>query len=362
MAAASDDRAPLSYVELGQAARNHALPLEALRHDVTPLGLHYLLIHYDIPHVDAGAWRLTIDGRVRRPLTLTLEELRARPSRTLRVTLECAGNGRALMHPRVESQPWLSEAVGTADWTGVPLAALLAEADPLEDAVDVRFTGLDRGVEGGVEQQYERALSLDEARGEDVLLAWGVNGAPLPPQHGFPLRLLVPGWYGMASVKWLERIHVLEAPFAGYQHTRAYRLWRGEDDPGDPVTRIEPRALMVPPGLPEFPSRRRVLDPGHVTVEGRAWSGHGPIDRVEFSSDGGATWADADLSPPAGRWAWRRWTAGWDATIGHHELRCRARDATGRLQPDAAAWNRGGYANNGAQRVAVEVRPLPGQS
>lgn len=186
--------------ELALAARNHGLPLEALRYDVTPPGLHYVHTHYDIPYADGPSWRLALGGLVRRPRVLGTAELTSYPAVTRRVTMECAGNGRALLTPRPVSQPWLVEAVGTAEWTGVPLRVLLAEAGVGAGAVDVVFTGADHGVERGVEQDYQRALPVSEALGDDTeaLVAYGMNGAPLPPQHGFPLRLVVPGWYGMA--------------------------------------------------------------------------------------------------------------------------------------------------------------------
>jgi DMSO/TMAO reductase YedYZ molybdopterin-dependent catalytic subunit len=161
----------ITLEELQLAARNHGLPLEALRDPVTPVGLHYLLIHFDIPIVDGETWRLDVDGLVDRPLRLSLAELRARPARTLAVTLECAGNGRALLEPRALSQPWLEDAVGTAEWTGTPLAPLLREAGVRDGALDVVFTGLDRGVQGDVEHDYERSLPLEEALREEVLLA-----------------------------------------------------------------------------------------------------------------------------------------------------------------------------------------------
>ncbi|HEX6917732.1 MAG TPA: molybdopterin-dependent oxidoreductase, partial [Phycicoccus sp.] len=231
--------------ELALGVRNHAMPQEALRYDVTPAGLHYLLIHYDIPAVDPTAFRLSIGGHVARPLTLTMDDLRARPSVTATVTLECAGNGRALLDPRPISQPWLHGAVGNATWTGTPLAPLLAEADPLPGAVDVGFAGLDHGIEGDVEQDYERGLSFAEATRPEVFLAYEMNGRALFPQHGFPLRLVVPGWYGMAHVKWLTRITVLDEPFAGYQNMVSYRRQRDEDDlPGEPVERIRVRSLL----------------------------------------------------------------------------------------------------------------------
>jgi DMSO/TMAO reductase YedYZ molybdopterin-dependent catalytic subunit len=347
--------APFSEVELQLAARNHGMPLEALRYPVTPAGLHYLLVHYDIPAVDPETFELRIEGAVARPLTLSLDDLRGRPSRELEVTIECAGNGRALVSPRPLSQPWLAEAIGNAAWTGVPLAPLLAEARPRADAVEVVFTGLDRGYEGGVAQEYERSLPLEEALGDDLLLAYAMDGEPLLPQHGYPLRLVVPGWYGMASVKWLTRITVLDRPFDGYQQTQAYRLRRDEDDAGEPLSRIFPRALMIPPGLPSFPERERTLSSGACLVEGRAWSGWAPVSGVEFSADGGETWVEAELEPERSRWAWRGWRHEWQAAPGEHVLSCRARDAAGNVQPDEAEWNVGGYANNGVQRVPVTV-------
>ncbi|WP_222265232.1 sulfite oxidase [Modestobacter marinus] len=343
--------------ELALATRNHGLPLEALRYDVTPPGLHYVLTHFDIPAVDPATWTLEVTGAVARPLRLTLADLRARPAASARVLLECAGNGRARYEPRPVSQPWLLEAVGTAEWGGTPLAPLLEEAGISSDAVDVAFTGTDHGVERGVEQDYARGLPVAEAMRPDVLLAWSMNGAPLPPQHGAPLRLVVPGWYGMAHVKWLTRIEVLEQPFTGYQNATAYRITADAGDPGEPVTRIRPRALMSPPGWPDFMTRERFVRAGAVALSGRAWSGQAPVTRVEVSTDGGTTWADADLAPadPGHPFAWRAWTASWDARPGQAELLVRATDATGEAQPVAQEWNRQGMANTLVQRVPVTV-------
>ncbi|MER5807336.1 sulfite oxidase [Streptomyces sp. NPDC002033] len=345
--------------ELALAARNHGLPLEALRYEVTPAGLHYVLVHYDIPAADPGSWRLTVGGRVRRPLTLDLAALRALPAVTCRVTMECAGNGRARLTPRPVSQPWLVEAVGTADWTGAPLRAVLAEAGVAPDAVEAVFTGADHGVERGVEQDYRRSLPVDVATGADpqVLIAYAMNGEPLPPQHGFPLRLVVPGWYGMAHVKWLREITLTDVPFDGFQQTVAYRYRLTPDDPGEPVTLIAPRALMVPPGFPDFMSRVRVVRPGDVALEGRAWSGRGPVVRVEVSGDDGRTWSEAVVEARTrGALAWQAWRGRWTATPGRHVLVARATDATGGTQPLGQAWNRGGFGNNAVQRVPVLCR------
>ncbi|MFL5794215.1 MAG: sulfite oxidase, partial [Actinomycetota bacterium] len=335
----------ITMEELALAARNHGMPLEALRYDLTPVGLHYLLIHFDIPEADERTWRLELGGRVEGPRTLTMEELRRRPEVTVPVTMECAGNGRARLDPRPISQPWLEEAVGTAEWTGTPLRPLLEEAGIGPGAVEVLFAGADRGVQGGLEQDYERSLPLEEATREEVLLAWGVNGRPLPPQHGYPLRLVVPGWYGMTNVKWLARITLLEEPFDGYQQTVAYRMYDADEQPGEPLTRMLPRSLMAPPGVPDFFSRQRHLQPGPVALTGRAWSGLGPIERVEVSTDGGASFADARLGEPLGPAAWRGWSFDWDATEGEHLLCSRATDAAGNAQPLAPPWNLKGYAN-----------------
>ena len=346
----------ISVEELQLAARNHGMPLEALRWDLTPLGLHYLLTHYDIPEVDPADWRLSVDGLVERPLSLALDELRALPAHDVVVTMECAGNGRARIEPHVVSQPWLYEAVGTARWRGVSLPSLLEQAGVTDSATDVLFTGLDRGVEGGEEQSYARSLPLPEARRDEVVLASEVNGVPLPPQHGFPLRLVVPGWYGMTSVKWLERITLVDAPFDGYQMSHSYRLRQDEDEEGVPLDRIQVRALMVPPGIPEFVTRTRIVEAGACVLHGRAWSGTAEVTAVEVSTDGGGSWSDAELGPATlGRWAWRPWRFVWDAEPGEHELCCRARDAAGNGQPLDSVWNVGGYANNAVQRVPVTV-------
>jgi DMSO/TMAO reductase YedYZ molybdopterin-dependent catalytic subunit len=353
---AAEDEA-IGLDELGLAARNHGMPLELMRHDVTPLGAHYLLTHYDIPPGDASTWRLEIAGLVRTPVSIPLDDLRARPVVHRTVTMECAGNGRARLLPRPVSQPWLHEAVGTMTWTGTPLAPLLDEARLSGSVVDLVFTGADHGIERGVEQDYQRSLSVEDAMTSDAILAWGCNGVDLPPQHGYPLRLLVPGWYGMASVKWLRRIEAVPERFDGPQ-MRAYAMRQAADDPGEPLTRIAPRALVVPPGFPDFMSRRRLLRPGRHVLEGRAWSGWGEVTAVEVTVDGGGSWAQAELGPPADRWAWRRWTQAWEVgEPGTYAVQARATDATGRTQPMEQPWNRGGFANTSPQRVEVTVVP-----
>lgn len=345
---------PLTMEELQLAARNRGMPLEALRYDVTPTGLHYLLIHFDIPEIDARSWRLELAGTVERPRSLSLAEVRALPARTITATMECAGNGRARLSPRPVSQPWLAEAIGTAVWTGASLRELLLTVGARPGTVELVFQGADHGVQGEVAHDYARSLPLREAMRPEVLLAYEMNGRPLEPQHGAPLRLLVPGWYGMTSVKWLTRIAAVTEPFDGYQQAVAYRYQQDADDPGEGVSRVRVRALMIPPGYPDFLTRRRYVEAGDVVLKGRAWSGGGDIARVEVAVDG--TWRDARLEPAVGPFAWCGWSFAWRALPGDHEISCRATDAAGDTQPLLQPWNYQGMGNNLVQTVAVVVR------
>jgi sulfane dehydrogenase subunit SoxC len=345
---------PLTFEELQLAFRNRGMPLETMCYDVTPTGLHYLVVHWDVPRVDPVGWQLKIGGLMRRPVELTIDEVRAKPRQTIPVTLECAGNGRGWLEPRPVSLPWLGEAIGTAEWTGTPLSTLLEEAELEDGAVDIVFRGADRGIQGDEEQTYARSLPVEDAMRPEVLLAYEMNGRPLEPQHGFPLRLVVPGWYGMTSVKWLTSIEAVREPFEGFQQSVAYRYQRDADDPGEPVRRMRVRALMVPPGIPDWFSRRRFVDRGRLALRGRAWSGNGPIERVEIAVDG--SWADASLEGAVGAFAWQAWSFDWGAKPGEHELACRATDATGAVQPLEAPWNYQGMGNNVVQRMIVTVR------
>jgi len=270
------------------------------------------------------------------------------------MTMECAGNGRAGMTPRYPSMPWTQGAVGTADWTGVPLSKLLALVKPRSAAMEIAFHGADVGFDSGVEHDFARSLKLSELS-DDILVAWAMNGQPLLPQHGAPLRLIVPGWFGMASVKWLERIEVLDRAFDGYQQVTGYKYKKKPEDEGTPVRHMKVRSLMLPPGMPDWYTRRRLVERGTVKLEGRAWSGAGvAVTRVEVAIDG--HWRTAEVEAPAHRFGWQRWRASWDASSGEHELACRATDASGAVQPDEPDWNLGGMGNNAVQRVLVTVR------
>ena len=341
--------------EVQLALRNRGMPLEGLRYPITPLGLHYLLIHFDIPHVDINEWRLKVAGMVAKPMEFTLDEIQKRPAKTITVTMECAGDGRALLNPRAISQPWFTEAVGTAKWTGTPLWGILEEAGLDRGVVEILLTGLDEGVQQEEIQFYQRSLGLEEVRRSEVLLAYEMNDEPLPPQHGFPLRLLVPGWYGMASVKWLSRIEAVGKPFQGYQMAKSYRYSKTADDPGEPVTLIKVRALMVPPGIPDFLTRVRLVRAGSVELTGRAWAGKVAVARVEVSVDGGVSWADADLQEGRSPYAWKGWSYRWDARPGRYALCVKATDENGQAQPFSEPWNFLGMGNNMVQQVNVLV-------
>jgi sulfane dehydrogenase subunit SoxC len=340
--------------ELALAARNRGMPLEALRHEVTPPGLHYLLIHFDIPDADESRWQLEIGGLVRKPCSFSIGELKALRAKTVRVTMECAGNGRAQLSPRYPSVPWLEEGVSTADWTGVPLQEILEKASLSSKATEIAFHGADRGLDAGVEHYFARSLSRTQALDGDVLVAYAMNGAPLPPQHGAPLRLVVPRWYGMASVKWLRSIEALDRPFDGLQQARSYHFRRVPGEKGEPCTLMRVNSLMAPPGIPDFYTRRRIVEAGPVEIVGRAWSGAAPVERVEVGIDG--HWRPADVAPQRHAHSWRQWRFVWHALAGEHELACRATDAAGNVQPLEPPWDLSGFGNNGVQRIQVTVR------
>ena len=347
-----------SQSEVTLANRNCGTLLETLHHDVTPAGAHYLLNHFDIPLVhNVSDWQLSVDGMVANPLKLQLDDIiteatRESISRTQRVTLECAGNGRACVEPRWPSQPWQVEAVGTADWHGIALKHLLEKASVNTQAREVVFYGADEGVDAGSVHHFARSLSLPQAMHNDVMLAWQMNGQPLLPQHGFPLRLIVPGWYGMASVKWLNRIEVIDHSFTGHQQTGTYIYRTDKNDSGTPVTSIKVKSVLIPPGLPDWSSRKRLVKPQVIPLTGRAWSGNGvPIKKVEWSCNN--EWYPATLEPAKGKYAWCKWTANWQPDVGKYILSCRATDADGNVQPLTPPRDIRGFGNNAVHRVEV---------
>lgn len=329
---------------------NAEAPLTALREPVTPTSLHYVRSNFSLPEHPGT---LAVGGAVERPFTLTVDDLRGIGETTLTATLECAGNGRIGLMPLPTGEPWAGNAVSTARWTGAPLHLVLERAAPKADGVEVYFAGADHGpYKGGPDIPFGRALPLAQALdpAAHVLIAWAMNDAPLPPDHGAPLRLLVPGWYGMASVKWLSQVEVLTSPYEGQFQTKSYQFeWA--DRPREAVTTILPRAIVTDP-LPEA-----TLPRGPHIFRGKAWSGTGPIDAVDVRVDGAGEWQPASVSPPAGPYEWQEWSFRWDgADPGRHVLRARATDAAGNTQPDSPEWNRLGYGNNAVQPLVFNVR------
>ena len=310
---------------------------------LTPPARFYVRSHFPIPPVPE---KLPVDGAVESPLALSLEEIHALPRRSLVVTLECAGNGRSFLDPRVPGEQWRLGAVSTGEWTGTSLRHVLERARPRPGAREVYFRGADEGTpkDLGKRIAFERSLPLANALHPDTLLAYEMNGEPLAPEHGAPLRLIVPGWYGMASVKWLARISVLDHPFRGFFQTERYVIGRR------PLTTIEPRAVIA------WPQDGDVIVRGRHLVRGYAWSGAAPPLSVEVSVDAGSSWDLAELLEGRGPYSWREWRHEWDARdVGRATLVARTWDASGAEQPLAARWNELGYANNAVQPVRVMV-------
>ncbi len=335
--------------------RNAETPLTEQVGTITPNRLFYIRSHYTAPKLGAEEWRLRVEGEVRRPRQLTFADLLDLPTRSLIVTTECAGNGRFAMSPKAAGEQWQYGAVSTAEWTGAPLHLVLAQAGLGDRVKEILFEGADRGAEEKSEPvtAFERSLPLGTALHPDTLLAYRMNGEPLPVDHGFPVRLIVPGWYGVASVKWLTRIEALTKPFSGYYQTERYVMVhpeRGDATP-TPLTAARVRSVIT------TPKPDAVLPRGSHIVRGMAWSGAAPIARVEVSTDGGATWKPAERLDEALPYAWRRWQFTWEAgTPGQVTLRSRAVDEAGNTQPTQPEWNYLGYGNNAVQTVEVTIR------
>jgi DMSO/TMAO reductase YedYZ molybdopterin-dependent catalytic subunit len=331
-----------------EALVNHETPLAKLVGGVAmPTALFYIRNHFPIPARDPARWRLHVGGLVRRQLSLTLQELLRMPSEVRAVTLECAGNGRALLQPRVGGEQWGLGAVSTAEWAGVPLLAVLNHAGVNSAAKAIVFKGADG---------FERGLTLAEARESEALVAYAMNGELLPREHGRPLRLIVGGWYAVASVKWLTEIEVTDQPFNGHFQTEKYVYqWERDGDlVSEPVRHQRVRALI------SEPAPDAVVAPGEVPLRGYAWSGEAPIKRVDVSVDDGC-WQPARLLGAPDRYCWRRWEL--IARLGPSRrvtVRARAIDEAGNTQPEQVEWNRLGYGNNAIQEVALRIsRSVP---
>src|SRR4030095_13279296 len=292
----------------GEDPLNLEMPFETAQSFITPTQSFYVRTHFPIPRIDRDAWWLHVEGEVEKPFAINYEELIELESRTIPVTLECAGNNRDFLEPKVKGVQWGLGAVGTAEWTGVPLLDLLDRAAVKSNAREVVLEGADHGMldepkSPPGELTFSRSVSLEKAR-RDVLLAYRMNGNDLPPEHGFPVRAIVPGWYAMASIKWLQRIIVTDQPFAGYYQTLDYSYWKRRGDVAElsPVTELQIKAEIPKPAQSD-----KVPANSTVRIHGAAWASGDEIVRVDVSTDGGSTWKEATLLGESKPNAWRFW-------------------------------------------------------
>jgi len=332
--------------------------LGSLADPVTDIDAFYVRGHGPVPEIDAHAWRLRVGGLVQRELSLSLETLReAFRERTVTATLQCAGNRRAglvAIRDIPGEAPWGPGATGTATWTGVALADVLALAGPIGEASDVGFEGADVSPEAKPVQRFGGSIPLDKASRKEVLLAWAMNGEPLEAVHGAPLRVVVPGYIGARSVKWLERIELRSEPWAGYFQHVVYRLLPADGTPGPGAGM--PLGLVALNSDVLSPRDGQTVTAGPTEVRGYAFAGGDRyVSRVDVSTDGGASWTQASLLEDLGRWAWRHWSITLDLPAGEHELLVRAWDSSAATQPEdeAALWNPKGYVNNARPRIRV---------
>jgi DMSO/TMAO reductase YedYZ molybdopterin-dependent catalytic subunit/rhodanese-related sulfurtransferase len=321
---------------------------------VMPNARFYVRNHFATPRLDPLSWRLEVNGLVDHPLRLRLRDLHNMRSETLVATLECAGNGRSAFDPPAEGEQWQLGAVSTAEWTGVPLAEILGRAGLTPEAVEIVFRGADQGSAGDAADpiRFERSLPVTGAGHPGSLLAYAMNGEPLPLEHGYPLRLIVPGWYAVASVKWLTEIEAIGSPFTGFFQTRRYVY---ETERNGTVAR-EPVRLQHVRSVITQPSAGQQVTAGDLVIRGVAWSGAAPIGTVEVSI-GGGPWHNARLIGQPHRHSWRWWELLTRIdSPGETTLRARATDLAGRTQPEQPHWNRLGYGGNAVHNVPLLVR------
>ena len=332
--------------------------LPALDEWITPVQTFYTRSHFsETPDLGPSSYRLSVEGAVEAPFSLGLDDLRARPVKEVVATLECAGNSRSYVTPSAEGIRFGHGAVGNARWSGISLRDILTPDMVVSGAKEVLFEGADVGEEEEegetLEVRFGRSLPLETALHADTILAYEMNGVPLTPNHGYPVRLIVPGWYAMASVKWLTHITVLTEPFEGFFQRRRY-IFINEGETGQqsppPVTRLRVKSII------NRPRHGEVVHSGVYTIQGKAWSGEGEIVAVEVSTNGGRDWLAAEPVGPSAHGAWRQWEFPWKVSgAGHHILMARATDSAGNTQPVGIDWNFRGYANNGIHTIAVEV-------
>ena len=351
---------PIERKFITTAPENSETPLEAVRSWVTPTRLFFVRNHFEMPELDPRSWRLEVRGCIEQPRCWTWDEINELPQRTVLATVECAGNGRSFLQPVAQGVQWGAGAVGHAEWTGVPLRDLLLASGLKPNALEVVFTGADRGAEADHPEpmHFARSLPLTKALHPDTLLATQMNGEPLEPCHGYPLRLFVPGWYGVASIKWLRSIDVVEEPFEGYFQTTKYSVHRQ-------TGRGLEREVVGPMAVKSEIIRPRdgaVLGLDAQRVTGVAWAGEEPVERVEVSDDGGSSWSLAALVGPRAAYSWTLWEFNWrPPAAGSYGLLARATSASGLTQPERHDPLHGGYMIHHWRplRVNVEASRMP---
>ena len=337
------------------------MPFATLDGFITPNEQFYVRCHFPVPQIELRDWRLKVEGAVERPLEFTYDELAQMKTRAVTATLECAGNSRVFLVPKVKGTQWELGAVGNAEWTGVPLGDLLRQAGMKSNACEVILEGADRGTIPEPPRPAGKihfARSLPKAKAiDDVLLAFKMNGEPLPEAHGFPLRAIVPGWYAMASIKWLQRIIVTDKLFNGYYQSIDYAHWQqSEIGPAlVPITEMQIKAEIARPGMNEV-----VPAGSSYRVSGAAWTSQSEITKVELSTDGGESWRLVRLIGQPMRNAWQLWEFDWQTPpqSGKHTLMARATDVRGRTQADKRDHDRGTYMINHCLPIDVEVRQI----
>jgi len=334
------------------------MPMEFVNSWITPVSHFFVRNHmFEPTSVDAAEWRLNVGGEVEKPLTLSLAELSRMEAHSITDTLECAGNGRGFQKPKVPGVQWQRGAVGTARFTGCRLTAVLERAGVKPAGKHVMFRGLDE-VPGKV-PSFIRSIPIEKAMDSDTLIATSMNGAPLTKHHGFPARVMVPGWIGAASVKWLTEIKVLEKEFDGNFMKPGYRWPNSPVEPGSSVNPDDTHPLtgLTVKSIIASPADGASLSGGAVHIHGAAWAGEANIVKVEISSDSGVTWKPAQLGGEQAHWAWRLWSYPWKAAKpGEYTIMCRATDSHGRTQPATAAWNPSGYLYNAIDQVKIYVQ------
>jgi DMSO/TMAO reductase YedYZ molybdopterin-dependent catalytic subunit len=342
----------LELTPVSQMPFNAETPFRALVNDLTSTELFYVRNHFNVPKLNFVDFFIEVNGAVAAPQQLYIDELEKFPERNLTMVMECAGNGRSSMDPPIAGTPWNLGAISQASFSGTALHNVLELAGPNEDVVEVKFTGSDAGeLKTGQVEPYARSLPLEVALHPDTLLVWKMNNEPLSSDHGYPLRLIVPNWYGMASVKWLREITVLTEPFEGFFQTKEY-IYLGETGIANntPVSNMRVRSLILEPKDESISIKDTIL------VSGIAWSGDGSLTKVELSFDEGKNWIESDITETTSSYGAIRWTLSWNPErSGPLKIIARASDSQGNVQPLTPRWNQGGYGNNVCHAINVTV-------